>query len=79
MRMTYLFLLCPRPKMALVLQIISWIWGFAWLLTDWQKPKAAIEDEASENQWAFGQLYGVLLVGVPALSLLEIWAGKTMT
>lgn len=72
---TYLLYFFPPPKIALGFQIISWCWGLAWLLVDRQMPTASVQDEEMENQWGFGQLFGVILVGVPAMSLLEAWAG----
>jgi hypothetical protein len=76
LRKMYLLYFFPSPKIALGFQIISWCWGLAWLLVDRQIPTASVQDEEVENQWGFGQLFGVVLVGVPAMSLLEAWAGK---
>jgi hypothetical protein len=72
----YLHFLFPSQEVALGFQIISWCWGLAWLLVDRQMPKTSVQDEGLENQWGFGQLFGVLLLGVPAMLLLEAWAGK---
>jgi hypothetical protein len=76
LRSVYLHFFFPSQEVALGFQIISWCWGLAWLLVDRQIPKTSVQDEEVENQWGFGQLFGVLLLGVPAMALLEAWAGK---
>ena len=78
LRKAYLVIFFPPPKIALGFQILSWCWGLTWILVDRQIPKTSVVDEEAENQWGFGQLFGVLLIGVPAMSLLETWAGELM-
>jgi hypothetical protein len=75
LRGLYIMVFFPQPKYALALQVVSWCWGLAWLIVDRQIPRGAIVDESEEDQWQFGQLFVVLIVGVQFISLLETWAG----
>ncbi|MCJ1243428.1 hypothetical protein MMC30_000625 [Trapelia coarctata] len=77
-RILWWHLCFPSPLFALFFQIASWCFGFITLVIYRQESHVAIADSMAEDQWGFGQLFAVFLVGVPLLTLLETWSGKSL-
>jgi len=67
----------PPPLLALLIQMASWCFGFVTLVVYRQKSHLAVADSLVEDKWGFGQMFAVFLVGVPLLTLLETWSGKS--
>jgi len=67
----------PPPLLALLIQIASWCFGFVTLVVYRQESHLAVADSLVEDQWGFGQMFAVFLVGVPLLTLLETWSGES--
>ena len=68
--------LFPLPKTVIGVQVASWIFGLAFLVADrWGSHESVAMPEV-ENQWGFGQLLAMIIVALPVLPLMEIWAGE---